>query len=131
MTVVSWAKLFKASIFSDIRYPVGIIHEDEYIAHKLYLKTDKVLLLNHTYYMYRIREGSITTSNQVTIPKLVNPLSCFEERIVDLLLANKDVTEHLRNYKIWLTKVKHEFEVNHLCDSNEYLRIVNKLSFLD
>ena len=81
--------------------------------------------------MYRIREGSITTSNQVTIPKLVDPLSCFEERIVDLLLANKDVTEHLRNYKIWLIKVKHEFEVNHLCDSNEYLRIVNKLSFLD
>ena len=130
IAIVSWAKLFNKSIFSDIRYPVGKIYEDDYVAHKLYLKANKVLLLNRDYYLYRIREGSIMTSNHVAIPKLMNRLEYLEERIADVLLANKDVTNHVYHYKIRLNEIKHAFEENHLCDSNEYLRIINKINLI-
>lgn len=60
--VVAVNKLYDSKLFADIRYPVGRIHEDEFVIHRLLLKCKNVYCKNELYYNYRRRrDGSITT----------------------------------------------------------------------
>lgn len=58
--VVVCNKLYKKQIFSNIRFPVGKIHEDEFVMH--YVIGDKlsINIIKDYLYLYRIREKSIT-----------------------------------------------------------------------
>ena len=44
--VTAWGKIYKASLFDNIRYPVGLLHEDEGTTYKLYYKCKKVIVSN-------------------------------------------------------------------------------------
>lgn len=57
--VVAWNKLYKKSIFSEIRYPVGKIHEDEFVIHAILMKCDKVACVSEMLYYYVQRSDSI------------------------------------------------------------------------
>ena len=54
-------KLFKKSLFETIRFPVGKMHEDNFITHKLYLKSDRISTASNYVYAYVFRNGSLTT----------------------------------------------------------------------
>jgi len=58
--VTAWGKLYHRSLFKDIRYPVCKIHEDEYIAHHLYYKANKIVMTTEKLLYYWQREDSIT-----------------------------------------------------------------------
>jgi len=47
-----WGRIFKASLFKDIRFPEAIIFEDVWIAHRFFLASNKVVLLNEELYQY-------------------------------------------------------------------------------
>ena len=52
--IVCWSKLYKKELFSDIRYPIGKIHEDEFITYKILYKCSNILHSNlPLYYYYR------------------------------------------------------------------------------
>lgn len=55
-------KLFRASLFVDIRFPKGKYFEDTYVYHELLYKANSVVLTGHDGYWYYIREGSISYS---------------------------------------------------------------------
>lgn len=58
------AKLLKANLFKDIRFPVGKIYEDQGTVPRLWYAANKVAILNNcTLYAYRIRTGSTTHTN--------------------------------------------------------------------
>lgn len=57
---IACCKLYKKSIFKQIRYPVGKIHEDIFVIHKVFEKADKVVYTENKLYYYRMRKGSIT-----------------------------------------------------------------------
>lgn len=59
--VVAWNKLYSKELFKDIRYEIGKIHEDEFIAHKLLYNSGKTIYANSKLYYYLQREGSITS----------------------------------------------------------------------
>lgn len=59
VSVVAWNKLFKSSIFDDLRFREGVIHEDEFIAHHLFFRIKKIVITNKVLYAYRQRENSI------------------------------------------------------------------------
>ena len=61
--VVSWAKLYRVRLFSDIRFPEGRFHEDEFTTHRLLGEADKVAISTARLYLYRQRSGSIMTSS--------------------------------------------------------------------
>lgn len=52
-------KLFKRRIFQTLRYPVGKIFEDRWIAARLYSECKKVVYLNLPLYYYTVNPGSI------------------------------------------------------------------------
>ncbi|WP_155828110.1 glycosyltransferase family 2 protein [Butyrivibrio sp. VCB2006] len=56
-------KMFDKSLFDDLEFPLGHIHEDEYLVYKLYWNSGKVALTDKIVYHYRSkRKGSITHS---------------------------------------------------------------------
>lgn len=57
--VVAWNKLYRRSLFDNIRFPVGKQHEDEFVAHHLYSITRKVACCGNKMYYYVKRENSI------------------------------------------------------------------------
>lgn len=61
--VVAWNKLYDRSLFNEIRYPDGLLYEDEGTTYKLFYKANKVVVTNSVVYGYFVREGSITQSN--------------------------------------------------------------------
>lgn len=57
--VVAWNKLYKKSLFNNIRFKEGIIHEDEYIIHRLLYQANNLVYIKENLYFYLQREGSI------------------------------------------------------------------------
>ena len=56
-------KMFEKSLFDGLEFPLGHIHEDEYLVYKLYWNSGNVALTDKIVYYYRSkRKGSITHS---------------------------------------------------------------------
>ena len=60
--VTAWNKLYRKELFSDLRFPFGKIHEDEFIAHYLLGKCDRIVCIRSVGYYYVQRPGSIIHS---------------------------------------------------------------------
>ena len=55
-------KLFKKCLFEEIKFPVGITHEDAYTIPKIFLKANKIYMSSTPKYNYNyMRDDSITT----------------------------------------------------------------------
>lgn len=57
--VVACNKIYARHIWQSIRYPIGCIHEDEFVAHRIYGICDKVVCIEDVLYYYRQRQDSI------------------------------------------------------------------------
>lgn len=60
---VVWNKIYKRNLFfgeNKIRFPVGKLHEDDYIVCKLYYYANKIVIINDVLYYYIRRFDSIT-----------------------------------------------------------------------
>lgn len=60
--VVPWNKLYKRSLFDEIRYPPGKLHEDEFVTHKLLDRCSLVSIIPGRLYNHIQTENSITRS---------------------------------------------------------------------
>ena len=93
---LAWGKLYKASLFENIRYPVGKIHEDEFTTYKLLFKAGETVFVDEPLYHYYIREGSIT-SVKFTEKNLAT-LEALEQRYKYFLsLGDQPFIEYTRN----------------------------------
>lgn len=59
LATAPWGKLYKKSLFSNIRYPKGDVVEDVFTTWKLLYKISTAACLNVPLYYYRIRQGSV------------------------------------------------------------------------
>lgn len=60
--IVSWNKLYKASLWEGIRFPKGKIHEDEATTYRIYDKASKGVYIHKPLYGYFTAPESITRS---------------------------------------------------------------------
>lgn len=60
--VVAWNKLYAASIWNQLRFPVGRIHEDEYVLHQVVDQCMSINVLPDELYHYVSTDSSITHS---------------------------------------------------------------------
>lgn len=98
---VAWNKLYKADLWKNLRYPLGKIHEDDAVAHRLYLDCKKVVCLPDVLYFYRMRQGSICRTG-------VNPNK------FDGVVALIDRYHCLREHKLPPEKTAHACWKNYL-----------------
>ena len=71
--VVSWGKLYRKNLFSNIRFPTGKCHEDEFTSHLLFNKASRIVYSNRTLYFYYQRPDSIIRDNHIfkVTPQLI------------------------------------------------------------
>jgi glycosyltransferase involved in cell wall biosynthesis len=93
--VYAWNKLYKRSLFEDIRFDNGRIYEDEFISHKILYKSNKVTFISNSLYYYVKRTNSILNS-PFTI-KRFDKVSALKER-ADFFLEIKQ--QHLLNHAL-------------------------------
>lgn len=82
---VAWNKLYKTSLFNDIKYPKGKLHEDEATTYKLFYEAKKIVKTNLKLYYYYIRQNSITNKKYTLkrldfIDELEEQLKFFKDR---------------------------------------------------
>jgi len=76
---VVWNKIYDKKIFEGIRYPIGKIHEDEFVIYKVLYKVDKIALINEYSYNYRKNKNSIM-GRRFNVERF-DILNAFEERL--------------------------------------------------
>lgn len=76
--VVAWNKLYSRQLFDRLRYPLGRIHEDEFLTYRLLYQAGRVLWVDQPLYGYRQRADSImhTESSRA----LLDALDAFVQR---------------------------------------------------
>lgn len=83
--ISAWCKLYKKSLFNNIKYPKGQCYEDVNTTFLLYEKSQKVVISNLKKYFYLVRKDSITNQN-------------FSERNFDIIKSNDEMIEYLSKY---------------------------------
>ena len=116
-SIVTWNKLYKASLFDDIRFPVGKIHEDEFTTYKLLCKCDSIVYCDAILYGYVQRKSSIMNQSFN-----LTRLSCALEAYDDYMVFFKDegffnlLESCRRRYLRLLVKILSELEASDFCD---------------
>lgn len=57
--IIAVNKIYKKKIWNNLRFPIGKIHEDEYVIHHIYAQTQSVVFVENALYFYRQRSNSI------------------------------------------------------------------------
>ena len=64
--IVAWNKMYHRSLFDNIRFPVGKIHEDEYVIAQIMYEAGTISCISREEYIYTYqRTGSIMSSRKV------------------------------------------------------------------
>lgn len=77
--VIACSKLYRKQLFAKLRFPVGYIHEDEAIIHRVLGGAAKVICISDRLYCYYLREESITGTGRTV--KSTDYLSALSDRI--------------------------------------------------
>ena len=98
--IVSWNKIYKASLWQDVRFPKGRIHEDEATTYKIYDRAQKGVYLHKPLYGYFTAPSSITR-DRFNIKRLQwmdaldDRIAYFEDKTEQLNEEGKQETEFL------------------------------------
>ena len=76
---VAWGKLYRKECFQNLRYPIGRIHEDEYITYILLFSSSPIAYIKASLYSYYINPQGIIRS--VWSRKRLDALAAFEQQL--------------------------------------------------
>ena len=92
---VAWGKLYHRECFTDIRYPVGKIHEDEYVTYRILFAYEHVAVIDSPMYAYFMNPEGITRSEWTL--KRLDATKALEEQIS---FFDRQKFSRIRNIKI-------------------------------
>lgn len=78
-TAVAWNKLYHKSLFQQLRYPVGKLHEDEFTTYRAIYQAEKVGVSPMVLYAYYQNPGGIMKASWS--PRRMHVLEAFEQQI--------------------------------------------------
>lgn len=112
LSVIPYAKLYKTDILKKIKYPYGLYHEDEYVAHEILSFANKIVLSNRKIYcrdnsnqndinnsMEYKYHACIALKNRIDFFKK-NDLNEYAERTINDLKNYIDLIIDLKDYLI-------------------------------
>ena len=105
----AWGKLYKRSLFENIRYPLGKYAEDQFTTWKLYLAAERIVVSNHTIYAYRKNSEGLSLNFNLSHLDYIDAL---EERIEE--------TKNLEGIDIQKTYKMYEYVLNRRVSELEY-----------
>lgn len=116
-------KLFRNSLFHDIRFPVGKLYEDLFIIPILIYRANKVVRVDKAFYHYLQRSGSIVHENN---PKMFDIYLALQNVYETLRIEVKDIASLLKIHQSMLIKHGLYLTTLRIKDNGSYL---NRVSF--
>lgn len=89
--VALWSKIYRKTLWEDVRFPVGMVYEDEMQTYKACLKAEKIVETEDVLYHYVKRENSIITGE--THKKLLDKQKALADRLKYLPSKLPDLEE--------------------------------------
>lgn len=84
LQIMAWGYIIKRETMGDLRFPLGLYHEDEAFTPQLLLRVENMIRTNAKAYIYIKRENSITTtSDKKSILKRLNDLETILVNLKD------------------------------------------------
>lgn len=124
-----WGKLYKKSLFEELRFAKGITSEDTALIYKVYALSYKIVYFHKDNYCYRQREGSI--SNSPTINSIEDSIRVTLERITLLSLKGYDTSSYLKHFQRLLELNEYNMRaVWGMSDTETYRKIKENLQFI-
>ena len=117
VTVIAWNKLYKASLFENLRYEKGRLHEDEYLIHHLLDRVNVSVYTDAELYYYVQHAGSIT--GKVNSKRVKDAYEAYLERLAFMkqkeyaymeLCTKKHILYHIFRYYRFLGKTDLELK---------------------
>lgn len=90
LTAVAWNKLYHKSLFQQLRYPVGKLHEDEFTTYRAIYEAGKIGVTPARLYAYYQNPAGIMRSDWN--PRRMHMLEAFEQQIA---FAQENGNRHL------------------------------------
>lgn len=125
---VAWNKLYRAEVWKLLHYPEGRLHEDDFMAHRLFWHTENVVCLDEHLYRYRLRGGSIThtginPSAFDAVDGLVDRYRFYTENHADRAITDAAYAACWRRYLFLCAKVRQ-------APTRELVKTISKEQFL-
>lgn len=109
------AKLFRSNLFEQMRFPVGLVHQDLFLIPRVVAKASRSVFSDEVLYAYRQRPGSVMArSRQERSPDLITilrdnieysrktlPKELFERMLVSYALHASKTVERINFGKNW------------------------------
>lgn len=99
---VAWGKLYHRDCFREIRYPVGRIHEDEFVTYRILFAYKQIAVIDSPMYAYFINPLGITKSKWTlkrldAVEGLENQIGYFKQNGYEVAFCSleKRYTNHL------------------------------------
>ncbi len=124
--VSAWAKIYKKELFNDILFPIGKIHEDDFISYRIISKANTICISNKIGLLYWQREGSITASNDIV--SRIHKLEASIERLdfycslMDIGLISQGARSVFHNF-IKYEKYRQEMKIKDKTFSKKLIRL--------
>lgn len=126
--VVPWGKLFKKTIFDNIKFPIHQkFCEDEMTIWKTILQADRISFYNIKEYMYDYHDKSLTRVSSI-LQRYIVKLKAWEERITLMTMLNMDTSYMKDGYILLLKQVTEESLKNG--DMMNYHQAVTKMKII-
>ena len=119
-------KLVKKQLLLRVPFTNGRRFDDEATIHRLFIKSQKTIFVNDNLYIYRVRKGSIMTS-QFDLSWVQDILQVFSSKLADLLLAGIDPSVMRIRFVNILKEYKYLCETYNLTHTDEYREILFRL----
>lgn len=76
---IAWGKLYRKELFNTLRYPNGLIHEDEFTTYKILFSQKKVAVTTAPLYYYFLNQSGIVRSSWN--PQRLSIFNAFDEQL--------------------------------------------------
>ena len=96
---IACGKLYSKDCFSSFRYPVGKLHEDEFLTYRLLFEQKQIVYIDNPLYAYYINQESITKSSW-NLDRLV-VFQAFDEQL-DYFYNNRFIAAYQRRIRSYL-----------------------------
>jgi len=106
--MTAWAKLYKKELFREIRFPVGRLHEDEFVYFQILFNCKKLAVNRKVNYFY-LQRGTSIMSNK-SEKNLRDILDAFEEKFN--FIEAKFPQKHEQNLELYALELRNLYSVS-------------------
>lgn len=124
--VVSWNKLYKRELFTDIKYPVGKLYEDHFTTYKIIDRAEKITYTSKVLYNYCKRSTSIG-GNEYN-PKTMQLKEALDEECKFIISEYPDLKDNINlAYCHWMFVIYNKMLLVDSIDNNFEKFLINKI----